>query len=78
MHDLSTTTVRYGTVVLRGAWWVAVVGAATALGAFLGWRSHGLSGAIALGLVGFGGGCALAAYPGTCLDLITGLFEALT
>ncbi|GIQ76722.1 hypothetical protein BraRD5C2_51700 [Bradyrhizobium sp. RD5-C2] len=57
-------------VVMRLIWTVLVVGAATLMGAVLGWGWHGWIGAIALGTVGFGLGALLAACPEVLLELL--------
>ena len=57
-------------VVVRLIWTALVVGAATLMGAVLGWGWHGWIGAIGLGTVGFGLGSLLAAYPEVLLELL--------
>ncbi|MEI3851195.1 MULTISPECIES: hypothetical protein [Ensifer] len=61
--------------IVRCLWCVSVVGAATAVGAMIGWQSHGWGGAFGLALVGFGTGSALAASPSFCLDLLLSLAD---
>ncbi|WDZ75125.1 hypothetical protein PWG15_10865 [Ensifer adhaerens] len=56
--------------IARCLWCVSVVGAATTIGAMIGWQSHGWGGAFGFGLVGFGTGSALAAFPSFFLDLL--------
>ncbi|MBR1205721.1 MULTISPECIES: hypothetical protein [unclassified Bradyrhizobium] len=56
--------------VMRLIWTVLVVGAATLMGAVLGWGWHGWIGAISLGIVGFGLGSLLAACPEVLLELV--------
>ncbi|WP_342722555.1 hypothetical protein AAFG07_25250 [Bradyrhizobium sp. B097] len=57
-------------VVVRLIWTVLVVGAATLMGAVLGWAWRGWIGAIALGTAGFGLGSLLAACPEVLLELL--------
>ncbi|PAY06099.1 hypothetical protein CK489_24565 [Bradyrhizobium sp. UFLA03-84] len=56
--------------VVRVIWTVIVVGAATLMGAVLGWVWHGWIGAITLGTIGFGLGALLAARPELLLGVL--------
>ncbi|MBZ7922325.1 hypothetical protein AB4Z34_10605 [Ensifer sp. 2YAB10] len=53
----------------RCLWSVSVIAAATTIGAMIGWHSSGWGGAVGFGLVGFGTGSALAAFPSFFLDM---------
>ncbi|MGY3528164.1 hypothetical protein [Bradyrhizobium sp. USDA 4452] len=64
-------------VVIRLIWTVVVVGAATLMGAVLGWGWHGWIGAVALGTVGFGVGALLAACPEVLLGVLLELLAAM-
>lgn len=55
---------------LKVVWSVSIVLAATAIGAHYGWDNHGFVGALALGFVGFVGGCFLSS-PSLLFQLLT-------
>ena len=57
-------------LVAQLIWTVVVVGAATLMGAVLGFGCYGWIGAIALGTAGFGLGSLLAAFPEVLLELL--------
>lgn len=55
---------------LKVAWSVSIMTAATAIGAYYGWESHGIVGALALGFVGLVAGCFLSS-PSLLFQLLT-------
>ena len=56
----------------RIVWTVSIVMTATALGACYGWESHGIAGALGLGLVGLVAGGFLSS-PSILLEVLVGL-----
>lgn len=64
------TGVCRGVSLVKILWSVSMMTAAAAVGAYIGWQSHGLVGALALGIVGLVAGSFLSS-PSLLLQLLS-------
>jgi len=70
MTEVKPTAFRRVVSLVKILWTVSIMTAATAVGAYIGWESHGLVGALALGFVGLVAGGFLSS-PSVLLQVLS-------